>query len=441
MYISLPSSHVLCLRNILYIPCIFKNIISVPVLSKENYEFSFKDNVCYIYFGNNIVGKGILLNGLYHLCMIEGGELNEHILINSTKKRKRENSNSKYLWHLRLGHIGEKRINKLGKMGLFDFLDHESIPTCQSCILGKMTKSPFVGQSERAADLLGIIHSDVCGPFNEMARGNFHYFITFTDDLSRYGFVYLMKHKSESFEKFKEFKAEVENQLGKNIKALRSDRGGEYLSTEFGDFLKASGIISQLTPPSTPQHNGVSERRNRTLLDMVRSMMSYTDLSISFWGHAILTVVYLLNKVPSKSFSSTPYEIWYGKQPSLNHIKIWGCPAFIKKLKTDKLETRSVQGRFVGYPKESLGYQFYLPDEQRVVISRHAIFLEKEFIQEGGKGRKIVLEEGFPEQQTTMDQVQKPSLEDPQPFVTLVPRRSSRISHPLERYGSFLNNA
>ena len=373
--------------------------------------------------------------------MIEGGELNEHILINSTKKRKRENSNSKYLWHLRLGHIGEKRINKLGKMGLFDFSDHESIPTCQSCILGKMTKSPFVGQSERAADLLGIIHSDVCGPFNEMARGNFHYFITFTDDLSRYGFVYLMKHKSESFEKFKEFKAEVENQLGKNIKALRSDRGGEYLSTEFGDFLKASGIISQLTPPSTPQHNGVSERRNRTLLDMVRSMMSYTDLSISFWGHAILTAAYLLNRVPSKSVSSTPYEIWYGKQPSLNHIKIWGCPAFIKKLKTDKLETRSVQGRFVGYPKESLGYQFYLPDEQRVVISRHAIFLEKEFIQEGGKGRKIVLEEGFPEQQTTSDQVQEPSLEDPQPSTTPVPRRSSRISHPPERYGFLLDNA
>ena len=96
----------------------------------------------------------------------------------------------------------------------------------------------------------------------------------------------LMKHKSETFEKFKEFQNEVENQSDRNIKFLRSDRGGEYLSHEFGTHLRKCGIVSQLTPPGTPQHNGVSERRNRTLLDMVRSMMSLTDLPLSFWGYA-----------------------------------------------------------------------------------------------------------------------------------------------------------
>ena len=132
-----------------------------------------------------------------------------------------------------------------------------------------MTKTPFSGHSERATDLLGLIHSDVCGPFNVAARGGYRYFITFTDDFSRYGYVYLMTHKSESFEKFKEFKNEVQNQLGKSIKILRSDRGGEYLSHEFRDYLAECGILSQLTPPGTPQWNDVSERRNRTLLDMV----------------------------------------------------------------------------------------------------------------------------------------------------------------------------
>ena len=91
---------------------------------------------------------------------------------------------------------------------------------------------------ERAKDVLEIIHSDVCGPFGEMARDGFYYFITFIDDLSRYGHLFLMKNKSESFERFKEFKAQVENQTGKSIKTLRSDRGGEYLSTEFIEFLK-----------------------------------------------------------------------------------------------------------------------------------------------------------------------------------------------------------
>ena len=100
-------------------------------------------------------------------------------------------------------------------------------------------------------------------------RGGYQYFVTFTDDLSRYGYIYLMRHKSETFEKFKEFQNEVENQLGKTIKLLRSDRGGEYLSQEFDDHLKSRGIVPQLTPPGTPQRNGMSERRNHTLLDMV----------------------------------------------------------------------------------------------------------------------------------------------------------------------------
>ncbi|KAK8656818.1 hypothetical protein V6N13_098753 [Hibiscus sabdariffa] len=116
------------------------------------------------------------------------------------------------------------------------------------------------------------------------ARGGYQYFITFTDDFSRYGYIYLMHHKSEALEKFKEFKNEVQNQHGMSIKALRSDRGGEYLSQDFDELLKECGIVSQLTPPGTPQWNGVSERRNRTLLDMVRSMMSHTDLPTSFLG-------------------------------------------------------------------------------------------------------------------------------------------------------------
>jgi transposase InsO family protein len=106
------------------------------------------------------------------------------------------------------------------------------------------------------------------------ARGGYRYVLTFTDDLSGYVHIYLMKHKSETFEKFKEFQSEVENQRDKKIKFLRSDRGEQYLSYKFGTHLRKCEIVSQLTPPRTPQHNGVSERRNRTLFDMVCSMMS-----------------------------------------------------------------------------------------------------------------------------------------------------------------------
>ena len=114
------------------------------------------------------------------------------------------------------------------------------------------------------------------------ARGGHRHFLTFTDDLSRYGYIYLMKHKSETIEKFKEFQSQLENHRNKKIKFLRSDHGGEYLSYEFGLHLKQHGIVSQLIPPGTPQRNGVFERRNRTLLDMVQSMMSLTDYRYRF---------------------------------------------------------------------------------------------------------------------------------------------------------------
>src|SRR5215216_6763240 len=194
---------------------------------------------------------------------------------------------------------------------------------------------------ERADDLLDIIHIDVCGPMSIEARGGYHYFRTFTDDLSKYEYIYLMKHKSETFEKFKEFQSEIENHCNKKIKFLRSDRGSEYLTYEFGLHLKQCGIVSQLTPPGTPQRNGVSECCNHTLLDMVRSMMSLTDLPLSFWGYALETAAFTLNRAPSKSIEMTPYELWFGKKPKLSFLKIWGRDAYVKKFQHDKLEPNS----------------------------------------------------------------------------------------------------
>ena len=112
----------------------------------------------------------------------------------------------------------------------------------------------------------------------------------------------------------------VEKQLGKPIKTLRSDRGGEYLQGEFEDHLREEGILSDLTATGTPQQNGVSERKNRTLIDMVRSMMSYSSLPDSFWGYALETTAYIINQVPSKTIPGTPYQRWSGKKSILSHF-------------------------------------------------------------------------------------------------------------------------
>ena len=122
---------------------------------------------------------------------------------------------------------------------------------------------------------------------------------------------------------------------------LRFDRGGEYLSIEFHDYLKECGIVLQLTPPKTPQLNGVAEGRNQTLLDMVRSMMIRASLPISLWGYALETAAHILNLFPTKKDAKTPHEMWTGKVPSLAHIKVWGCETFVRRETHDKLEPRS----------------------------------------------------------------------------------------------------
>ncbi|GJZ03660.1 retrotransposon protein, putative, ty1-copia subclass [Tanacetum coccineum] len=306
---------------------------------------------------------------------------------------------------------------------------------------GKMARKPYTHQVERAKDLLGLIQTDVCGPFKIMSRQRASYFVTFTDDFSRYGYVYLLKHKHEVFETFKVFQKEVENQLGKTIKSLRSDRGGEYMSQEFLDHLKDHGIIAHRTPPYTPQHNGVSERRNRTLLDMVRSMMSQTTLPKSFWDYALETAARILNMVPTKKVEKTPYEVWHGQAPKLSYLKVWGCEALVKRdtlTKPDKLEPRSIKCIFIGYPKETMGYSFYYPPENKVLVARNAEFLENSLInQEASRSLEdleiIQEEDTHPSIDTSLNH-EEDDLEIDEPQSDIIPiRRSTRTRRPTDR--------
>ena len=219
------------------------------------------------------------------------------------------------------------------------------------------------------------------------------YFISFIDDYSRYMYIYLLHNKSEALDVFKIFKAEVEKQCNKQIKIVRSDRGGEYYGryTEdgqapgaFAKFLEENGIVAHYTLPGTPEQNGVAERRNRTLMDMVRSMLSSnSNLPKSLWTEALKTSVYILNRVPTKAVSKTPFELWKGWKPSLNHVRIWGCPSEVRiyNPQEKKLDPRTISGFFIGYAEKSKGYKFYCPSHStRIVESRNAKFLENALI-------------------------------------------------------------
>ncbi|KAL0448510.1 UNVERIFIED_CONTAM: hypothetical protein Slati_1407400 [Sesamum latifolium] len=168
-----------------------------------------------------------------------------NLIMTAQHKRKMDNHENAQLWHARLGHISKDRIRRLVDSKSLEVDDLDHIPTCESCLKENMTKKPFAGQSAIANSLLDLVHTNVCGPLNTPARGGFSYFITFTDDHSRYHYIYLMRYKSEAFGRFKKYRLEVKNQTGHKIKALRLDRGGEYLSGEFIDYLKENEILSQ----------------------------------------------------------------------------------------------------------------------------------------------------------------------------------------------------
>ncbi|KAK4838535.1 hypothetical protein QYF36_014541 [Acer negundo] len=219
---------------------------------------------------------------------------------------------------------------------------------------------------------------------NVRARQEASYFITFINDFTCFGHVYLISHISEALDCFKIFMNLVENQLDKKIKVLRTDQGREYLSNQFNELCNEKGIERQLTIPYTPQQNGVAERRNRTLLEMVRSMMAQANLPVSYWGDVLLTAAYILNRVPSKSVTSTPYELWTGRKPVLTNLRPWGCTGYAHNLSSQygKLGARGKKHIFIRYSEHSKGYTLKCENSDGSVTeleSRDVNFLENEF--------------------------------------------------------------
>ena len=257
-------------------------------------------------------------------------------------------------------------MKKLVNDVVLNTLEFADFETCVNYIKGKQTNKSKRGE-KRSTNLLEIIHTDICCP--NMDADDPKYSITFIDDYSRYVYLYLLHFKDEVLCAFKVFKAEIENQCGKQIKIVRSDRGKEYYGkyTEngqapgaFAKFLQENEIVAQYTMSGSPDHNGVTERRNQTLMDMIRSMMSNTKLPQYLWSEALKTAVYILNRVPTKAVPKTPFELFKGWKPSLRHIHVWGCSSDVRiyNPQEKKLDPRTITGYFIGYAERSKGYSF-----------------------------------------------------------------------------------
>ena len=157
------------------------------------------------------------------------------------------------------------------------------------------------------------------------------------------------------------------------------------------------GIVLQYTMSGTPSQNGVVERQNRTLKDMVRSMISHFTLPESLWGKAFKTVVYILNRVPSKIVAKTPYKLWTSKKPSIRHLHVWGCPSEARpyKLNEKKLDSKTVSCYFVRYSERSRGFKFYDPSTRSFFEISNAKFIEDVELSGREPLRNVVFEEKY----------------------------------------------
>ena len=359
------------LNNVLLVPKLSYSLLSVSKASEAGKTTRYNKSGCEIL---KVVAFATRVGNLYYL---EHCSKNQKLNVTEESKER--------LWHRRYGHIGEQNLKNLASGELveqFDYNTSRSIGFCESCIGGKQHRTPFDNSSRQTSELLELIHSDVCGKISEKSVGGAQYFLTFTDDKTRYTWVYTLKTKDQVFECFLAWKALVEKATKRKVRTFRTDNGGEYTSTQFKNYLKGEGIRHELTIPKTPEQNGVSERLNRTLVEMTRSMLLDSKLPKKFWAEAVSTADYLKNRSPSKALNMTPYEAWYSSKPRVNRLRVFGCDAYthIPKDERTKFDSKTRKCIMVGYGTVTKGYRLYDMKEKKIIRSRDVHFNDYQLI-------------------------------------------------------------
>ena len=217
------------------------------------------------------VGKSYESGGLFRLSV-----LNNHSSYHVNVVCNNDSINN--IWHSRLCHVNFEAIKRLSDMSLIPEYKHVKGVKCGICVQAKQPRKLFHTVEGRSTTPLELIHSDICEMNGIITKGGKRYFLTLIDDATRFCYIYLLRTKDEALEHFKIYKTEVENQLDKKIKRLRSDRGGEYLSNLFDEYCKECGIIHETTAPYSPQSNGVAERKNRTVCDLANALLQSSGM-------------------------------------------------------------------------------------------------------------------------------------------------------------------
>ena len=359
------------LDDVLYVPDLQHNLISVSALTKEGNDVTFKsDGTVTITTQDEAepIKIGHAVGNLYQAT-------------NSQPYLASAIRDEYTLWHHRLGHPSRNVLLSMPNhvIGLEQATLKPPDGKCSACLRAKASRMPFGNATSRATTKLERVHSDLCGPMPVTSINGAKYVLTFIDDFTRHATIYFLANKSETFEKFLKFKASVERQSGQLIKILRSDGGGEFTSHEFRDYLATNGIRHETTVAETPEQNGVAERYNRTLIEAIRSLMLAGNIPGNLWAELGATAAYLRNRTPTRANSGkTPHEVWHGNKPNIKHLRIiWSdAYAYIPKAKRSKLDPKANQLKLIGYHVDKKAYRLWNPIKERIQFSRDVTFDE-----------------------------------------------------------------
>jgi transposase InsO family protein len=347
------SRKTVSLKSVQHVPSIKKNLVSASMLCRDGYIVVLESNKCVVSKHGTFVGKGYDCGGMFRLSL--------HVVCNKIVNSINFSDESN-LWHSRFCHASFGCLMRLANLNLIPKFNLVKKSKCHVCVEPKQSRKPHKAAEARNLAPLELVHSNLCEMNGILTKGGKIYFLTFIDDSTRFFYVYLLKTKDEAFNYFKTYKAEVENQHERKIKRLRPDRGGEYFSNVFDEFCVEHGIIHERTPSFSPQSNGIAERKNRTLIDLVNAMLSTAGLSKAWWGEAILTACHVLNRVPTKNKEITPFEEWEKRRLNLSYLRTWGCLAkvIVPINKKRKLGPKTIDCIFLGYSFHSTGYRFLM---------------------------------------------------------------------------------
>lgn len=385
------------LSNVLYVPDLHLNLFSQNTALDKGYKLKANSLKCEFLDADKVVAVAIRKSNLFELMFKVVGDVSGFAVTkentpegNSESRRwkktcitTRGNTScsvlSLFVWHKRLGHQNIAQVKKVLRNLNINFKEDKDF-FCEDCMMGKHHRSSFNSSESRATKTGELVHADVCGPMQTTSLGGSRYFVLFKDDFSNYRTVYFMKQKSEVSRYIEKYLNLVKS-INSTVSVFRSDNGLEFVNVAVIKLFEMNGVRHQRTVTYTPEQNGRAEREMRTIVEAARTMLHSRNLDIVFWAEAVNTAVYILNLTGTSPVKDkSPFQLWFNRSPSVNHLRVFGSQVYIHvpKQKRKKWDKKAKKGIFVGYCTDTKGYRVWVPEDKVIEITRDIVFREED---------------------------------------------------------------